>query len=252
MLTEARAISEELGDTELRAEAMSWRVPAFVAIADIPLARSEVAQIRRMAEITRQPFNLHVAEHYRAAIALSDGELDLAEGDGAPVGAGGPHVDRARRLGHLRDPDVQPPSRAGTAGGARLGDQDSRGGERERRPWRPGLASLLAELGMESAAESELARIASEGLDPSASRCGSHRSHTSPTPASRWATRRSRELLYPELVSLAGRNVMVGIWSPTTGRPTATSGMLAGTLGEWERARRTFRASARANPAMEA
>ena len=73
MLTEASAISEELGDTELQAEAMSWRAPAFVAIADIPAARSEAAQLRRMAEITRQPFNLHVAEQYGAAIALSDG-----------------------------------------------------------------------------------------------------------------------------------------------------------------------------------
>ena len=35
MLTEARAIGEELGDTELQAEAMAWRVPAFVAVADI-------------------------------------------------------------------------------------------------------------------------------------------------------------------------------------------------------------------------
>ncbi len=79
MLTEARAIGEELGDTELQAEAMSWRVPAFVAVADIPSARAEVAAMRQMAEVTKQPFNLHVAEHYGAAIALSDGRLDAAE-----------------------------------------------------------------------------------------------------------------------------------------------------------------------------
>ncbi|MGZ4168928.1 MAG: hypothetical protein ACXVSA_19575, partial [Solirubrobacteraceae bacterium] len=35
MLTEAKAIGEELGNTELIAEAMAWRVPAFVALSDL-------------------------------------------------------------------------------------------------------------------------------------------------------------------------------------------------------------------------
>ena len=165
MLTEARAISEELGDMELQAEAMSWRVPAFVAMADIPAARSEAAQLRRMAEITRQPFILHVAEHYGAAIALSDGHLDAAE-----AMAGRSEV--AGRMLTGRDA-------SGTYGIQMFSLRREQGrlaelasvirilvaGERDRSPWRPGLASLLVELGMDSAAKSELARIASEGLD---------------------------------------------------------------------------------------
>ena len=35
MLTEAKEIGEELGNTEIRAEAMAWRVPAFVAVCDL-------------------------------------------------------------------------------------------------------------------------------------------------------------------------------------------------------------------------
>ena len=35
MLTEARDLAEELGNTEIRAEAMAWRVPAFVALGDL-------------------------------------------------------------------------------------------------------------------------------------------------------------------------------------------------------------------------
>ena len=34
MLTEARDIGDALGNTEIRAEAMAWRVPAFVALCD--------------------------------------------------------------------------------------------------------------------------------------------------------------------------------------------------------------------------
>ena len=79
MLTEARDLGEELGNTEIRAEAMAWRVPAFVALCDIDSARREVAALLETAEQTAQPFMLHVAEHYRSAIALCDGRLEEAE-----------------------------------------------------------------------------------------------------------------------------------------------------------------------------
>ena len=79
MLTEARDLAEELGNTEIRAEAMAWRVPTFVALGDLESARREVAAAARGAERTAQPFMLHVAEHYGSAIALGDGRLDEAE-----------------------------------------------------------------------------------------------------------------------------------------------------------------------------
>ena len=47
------------------AEAMAWRVPAFVALGDLDAARREVAALLRDAPSGRaQPFMLHVAEHY--------------------------------------------------------------------------------------------------------------------------------------------------------------------------------------------
>jgi hypothetical protein len=79
MLTEARELGEELGNTEIRAEAMSWRVPAFVALSDLDSARREVAALLETAEETAQPFIIHVAEQYGSAIALCDGRLDEAE-----------------------------------------------------------------------------------------------------------------------------------------------------------------------------
>ena len=79
MLTEATDLAEELGNTEIRAEAMAWRVPAFVALGDIDAARKQVSVLLETAEQTAQPFMLHVAEHYGSAIALSDGQLEEAE-----------------------------------------------------------------------------------------------------------------------------------------------------------------------------
>ena len=79
MLTEARDLGDELGNTEIRAEAMAWRVPTFVALCDLESARREVAALRETAEQTAQPFMLHVAEHYGSALALCDGRLEEAE-----------------------------------------------------------------------------------------------------------------------------------------------------------------------------
>ena len=84
-------------------------------------ARRELDALLRTAERTAQPFILHVAEHYGSAIALCEGRLEAAEATGAPLARVEPAADRARRVGHLRDPDVQRPARAGAAGGARAG-----------------------------------------------------------------------------------------------------------------------------------
>jgi DNA-binding CsgD family transcriptional regulator len=252
MLTEARTISEELGDAELQAEAMSWRVPAFVAMADIAAARSEAAQLRQMAEVTRQPFILHVAEHYAAAIALSDGQLETAE---AMAG----RSEAAGRMLTGRDA-------SGTYGIQMFSLRREQGrlaelasvirilvaGDRERSPWRPGLASLLVELGMESEARRELERIAREGLD-------AHReslwlaSLTYLTDAC-VALREERLAapIYAELAPLAGSNVMVGHLVVYYGAADRYLGMLAGTLGEWDRAEAHFERALAANQAMDA
>ena len=251
MLTEARTISEELGDPELQAEAMSWRVPAFVAIADIPAARSEAAQLRRMAEITRQPFILHVAEHYGAAIALSDGELDAAE---AMAG----RSDAAGRMLTGRDA-------SGTYGVQMFSLRREQGrlaelasvirilvaGDRERSPWRPGLVSLLVELGMESAAKSELARIASEGLDAFRESLWLASLTYLTDACTAVGDERIAALLYP-LAPLAGSNVMVGHLVAYYGAADRYLGMLAATLGDWELAERHFEQALAANRAMEA
>jgi DNA-binding CsgD family transcriptional regulator len=252
MLTEARTLGEELMDSELQAEAMSWRAPTFVEMGDIPAARQEAAQLRRTAEATRQPFNLHVAEHYEAAIALSDGRLEAAEA----------HARRSEEAGRM----LTGRDASGTYGiqmfslrreQGRLAELASvirilAAADRQSGPWRPGLASLLVELGMESAAKRELARIAAEGLEPFRESLwlASLTYITDACVALRDET--VAALVHPELAALAGRNVMIGHLVAYYGAADRYLGMLAATVGEWEQAEQCFEQAIEANRTMGA
>jgi DNA-binding CsgD family transcriptional regulator/tetratricopeptide (TPR) repeat protein len=232
MLTEARDLGEELGNTEIRAEAMAWRAPTFVALCDLESARREIAALRETAEQTAQPFMFHVAEHYGSALALCDGKLAEAEllalrshewsrlltGRDASGVYGIQMFSIRREQGRLAE--LAPVIRI-LAGEAR------RDG-----PWRPGLVALLAELGMEADARRELARLAAEGLD-------SYRESlwlTSLTYLTDACAALGDEvtaaLVYPELEARAGSNVMVGHLVSCYGAADRYLGMLAATLGE--------------------
>ena len=252
MLTEARDLGEDLGDTEIRAEAMAWRVPAFVALCDIDSARREVAALRETAEATAQPFMLHVAEHYRSAIELGDGRLEEAEAAAArshewsrlltgrdASGVYGIQMFSIRReQGRLAE--LAPVVRI------------LAGESRPAGPWRPGLVSVLAELGMEAEARRELARVAGEGLEP-------HRqslwlaSLTYLTDACAvLGDEATAALVYPELEPFAGGNVMVGHLVGCYGAADRYLGMLAATLGESERAEAHFERAMELNRRMGA
>ena len=71
--------------------------------------------------------------------------------------------------------------------------------------WRPGLAVVLSELGMEDEARRELGRIREAGLETLRSACGSARSRTSPTRAPRSATRPRRRSSTRSSALAAGR-----------------------------------------------
>ena len=59
---------------------MEWRVATLVALGELEAARRELAvALRGVRAGTRQPFILHVAEHFGSALALSDGRLEEAE-----------------------------------------------------------------------------------------------------------------------------------------------------------------------------
>jgi DNA-binding CsgD family transcriptional regulator len=252
MLVEARAIGAELGDTEIQAEAISWMVPAYVAVADIASARAATSQLLEIAQITAQPFYLHVAEHYGAAIALGDGLLAAAE-------AMAHRSEEAGRLLTGRDASgtfgIQMFSLRREQG--RLAElapviRVLAGGGRERGSWRPGFASVLAELGMEEEARRELDRIAAGGLEPFRESLWLA-SLTYLTDASTAIGHRAiAELVYPELAAHTATNVMIGHLVASYGSADRYLGMLAMTLGEWDLAEEHFERALALNEAMGA
>jgi DNA-binding CsgD family transcriptional regulator len=252
MLSEARAIAEDLGNTEIATEAMAWRVPAFVALCDMESARRDVPVLREMAERTAQPFMLHVADHYGAAIALSDGRLADAErlaershewsrlltGRDASGIYGIQMFGIRREAGRLAE--LAPVVRILAGGPGREG------------PWRPGLAALLAELGMEAEARRELGRLAAEGLEPFRASLWLTTLAYLTDACSALGDEALAALVYPELEPFAGGNVMVGHLVSCYGAADRYLGMLAATLGERERAEEHFELAMELNRSMGA
>jgi DNA-binding CsgD family transcriptional regulator/tetratricopeptide (TPR) repeat protein len=240
MLAEARAIGEELGDMEIRAEAMSWTVPALIAVADLASARTETERLREMAQITAQPFYQHVAEHYGAAIALGDGLLAEAE----------VMARRSEEAGRL----LAGREAAGTYGiqmfslrreQGRLAElapviRVLAGGERDRGAWRPGFALVLAELGMAAEARRELDRVEADGLEQFRESLWLAALTYLTDACAAIGHERIAQLVYPELAPLSGSVVMIGHLVAWYGSADRYLGMLAATLRQWDQAEEHF------------
>ena len=166
MLSEARELAEALGETDLQAEAMEWRVAGLIALGDLRAAERELAEVHAMAVRLRQPFTLHVAEHYASTLALCAGQARRGRGRRAALARMEPSAHGPRRLRDLRHPDVRDPARAGPPRRARCRHQRrspaanaraARGDRVSRRCW-PSSA-------MDDEARRELARVREEGFD---------------------------------------------------------------------------------------
>ncbi len=252
MLGEARDLAEEMGDVEGQAEATQWRVSALMALGEIVPAREELAIALDMAENTRQPFMLHVTEHYRSALALLEGHL--AEADAAAersrewgqllVGRDASSVYGIQMFGVRREQgrlaELAPVIRVLAAG-------DRGGGA-----WRPGLAAMLAELAMEEQVRGELDRLQAEGLDPLREGLWLASLTYLADAASAVAHQGVASLVYPLLAPLAGRNVMIGHGVACYGAANRYLGMLAATLGDTDDAASHFEAALHLNRQMGA
>jgi DNA-binding CsgD family transcriptional regulator len=244
MLQEALAISEELGDEGLRTEVIVWLIPSFVGVCEHAQARRYLAQLFAAGRRQNQPFHLHVAEHYDSALALCDG--DLAHADAAATrsyewsrlltgrDASGSHgvqmFNIRREQGRLAE--LAPVIRL-LAGKGQVA-------------WRPGLAALLAELGMTREAKRELTRVV-------ANLSGERRSIW--LAALLYLTdcavalndESAAAAVYAELLQFEGRNSVIGHLVACLGASDRYLGMLATVLGEWELAEVYFEAAAALN-----
>jgi DNA-binding CsgD family transcriptional regulator/tetratricopeptide (TPR) repeat protein len=244
MLTEGLEISEQLGDHDLRTEILGWLVPTYAALCDHQMAHSCLELLFEAARAQRQPFHLHVAEHSAAALAVCDGDLELAEeaalrsyewsrvlvGREAWGGYGIQMYNIRREQGRLAElaPVVRVVARGGDGA------------------WRPGLTVVLAELGMVDEAKRELDRALGD-LD------GERRSLWTASlvyladTAALLDNVDAAQVLYGELSNYSGANIVVGYLVSCFGAADRQLGMLATVLGEWELADRHFADAAALN-----
>ncbi len=240
MLAEAKQIGEELGNVEIRVEAMAWRVPFLVAVADIASARREESALRETAAATAQPLFMYMAEQFGSAIALADGRLEeagamawrsyeagqLLTGRDASGTYGVQMFSLRREQGRLAE--LAPVMRILTAG------------DRDHGPWRPGLVAMLVELGMEAEARRDLAQVIADGLDQFRDSLWLASLTYITDACAALGDEAAAALVYPELEPLATTNVMIGQLVACYGPVDRYLGMLAATLGDWEHAEEHF------------
>jgi DNA-binding CsgD family transcriptional regulator/tetratricopeptide (TPR) repeat protein len=241
MLAEGRDLARKIGDIEVVAEAFQWRIAALIAIGDLGGARVELAELLETAGRMRQPFAMHVAEQYAAAIALCDGRLREAEAA----------AERSREWSRLlagRDP-------SSVYGIQMFGIRREQGRLAELAPavrslaasdraaaWRPGLAALMAELGMVQEARAELDRIRADGLDTLRPALWLASLTYLADVSSIVGDAEMARLVYAELLPHSGSSVMIGHAVASYGAADRYLGMLAAAFGDRALAARHFEA----------
>jgi DNA-binding CsgD family transcriptional regulator/tetratricopeptide (TPR) repeat protein len=252
MLAEARDLAEGMGAGDLQAEAMEWRVAGLIVLGELRVAERELADVHALAVRLRQPFTVHVAEHYASTLALCTGRLAEAEAaaqrshewsrllTGRPAsGIHGIQMFGVRReQGRLAE----------LAAVARVFAESGRA----RGAWRPGFALLLAELGMHEEAQLELARMRREGFDELRTTLWLGSLIYLADACALVGDEALAELLYPELAPLAGGNVVIGHGVACYGAADRYLGLLATTLGDQQRAVEHFQQALAVNRAMGA
>jgi DNA-binding CsgD family transcriptional regulator/tetratricopeptide (TPR) repeat protein len=239
MLAEALEIGEELGDGELRTEALAWLVPSHVVLCDHDAARDALERLLESARITHQPFHLHVAEHYASALALCDGDLTTAEAAAARsrdwsrllTGRDASGVHGIQMFGLRREQGRL----AELAPAVRLLAAEELGGA-----WRPGLVVVLAELGMSDEARRELDRIRTAGLDTLRPSLWTASLLYLADACALVGDGELAAALYAELRPYSGENMMIGHLVACFGAADRYLGMLATALGELDLAEAHF------------
>jgi DNA-binding CsgD family transcriptional regulator len=184
----------------------------------------------------RQPFTLHVAEHYASTIALCVGRLADAEAAAQRshewsrllTGRAASGIHGIQMFGIRREQGRLAELAAVTRVLA--------GSDRLRGAWRPAFAALLAELGMEHDARRELARVRQEGLDEYRSTLWVASLTYLTDACALVGDEALARQLYDELAPLSGRNVVIGNGVACYGAADRYLGRLAATVGEHGRA----------------
>jgi predicted ATPase len=252
-VTELIKLANKIGDKDLLVQAHTWRLFDLMALGDVQAVAAQLDVCSQLAEELRQPFYLYANMTFRAMYAIFTGHF--VEGEQL--------AQQALAIGQrLRGQDA-----LGVFGVQMFTLRREQGRLKELAPvvkhfvqtspkastWRPGLALIYSELGLEQETRTEFERLAADDLA------------TIPQDA-RWIAcmvylaeicaflgdAHHAATLYQYLVPYDGYNIVVSGSVASYGAASRYLGMLAATMSHWEEAQRHFEDALAMNGRMEA
>ena len=238
---ELRRIAAEIGDLELELEGAGWTVVDLLELGDVAGADVQIEAAAALAAVVHRPLYLWWTSLFRCARAQLSGDFDAAErlaGETLAIGQRG-HAENALHYYAMAMFNIRREQ-------GRLGEvEDAVAQFIEMYPaipaWRCCQALMHIELGRHEQAREAFESVAAAGFDALprdanfliavtllAEVCG----------ALGDADRAAE--LHALLAPHGGRNVLVGRAASCNGSASRLLGILAGVLGEWEEAERSF------------
>jgi tetratricopeptide (TPR) repeat protein len=250
---EVLILAEDIGDKEKTSEARIWRLLCSLELGNIQAVDTELDALIRLAEEMRQPLYVYLSIGYQAMRALLEGRFDDAE--------------RLAQQGLAVGQRMQGEDPSGIFGLQMFTIRREQGRLREVEPavrlfvqqnpaaltWRPGLAMVYSELGLEQEAREMFERLAAKGFAdiPRDSMWMTSMTYLAEVGAFLGDARRAA-MLYQRLLPYAEHNVIVGNAIACTGAVARYLGMLATTMSHWAEAETHFRAALEMNARIRA
>jgi DNA-binding CsgD family transcriptional regulator/tetratricopeptide (TPR) repeat protein len=251
-LTEACAVADELGADAMHAEARTWRAITWIASGQLDAARRDLTGLLERVQRSKQPYFSFAPEQIASVIELCEGHLDQAEA----------RAERSHEQARLlRGRDA-----SGVHGVQMFSIRREQGrlaelapfvkvlakGEHASGAWRPGLAALLVELGMDEEARAELGRIRAQGVEPFREALWLASLSYLTDACAAVGDQELAALIMPELESHGGTILVVGYGVACYGAADRYLGMLAATLEDWDIAEARFSTALELNRRMGA
>jgi DNA-binding CsgD family transcriptional regulator/tetratricopeptide (TPR) repeat protein len=252
LLAEARDLGDELGELHVQHTARAYRVVTWMWLGELETARRELAGVAETVDRSGQPFVLSATEFLGSTIALCEGHLDEAE----------LRAERSRGCA----PSVTGRDTSGIYGIQMFSIRREQGRLTELAPairvlaqsdgatgsWRPGLAALLAEVGLEEEARHELAAIRRDGLERYLEGAWLAALTYLTDACAATGDKEVAALVRAALAPYAGTTVVVGHGVACYGAVDRYLGMLAATLGDCDEADARFASALELNRRMGA
>ncbi|HXH13179.1 MAG TPA: AAA family ATPase [Alphaproteobacteria bacterium] len=251
--TEMVRLGEQIDDKSILLEAYLWRLFDLMALGDLPGMEAQLEAHTRLAEQLRQPFYLYNDASFRAMVAIFRGQFSegerlaqqaLAIGQSLrgqdTLGVFGVQIFTIRReQGRLQE----------VASAVRHFVQSSPQSAR----WRPGLAVIYNELGLEAEARGEFEHLAAHDFAdvPRDASWVLHIVYLIEVCVALGDVHRAA-ILYQLLQPYAGYTIVAGPTVACYGAAERYLGMLAAAMRRWAEAQRHFEAALAMNARMEA